>query len=416
MSSALDFRSTVSFLRQEWRFLSFGALVAFWSSPGQTFVIALFGGQLRAEFGLSHGAFGGIYTLATLTSAALLLPAGRLIDRLPLDRFTRWVVLGMAGATAAFSLVAGSVSLFFGFLGLRFAGQGLMTHIAFTSMARRYRRERGRALAVAGIGFAIGEASLPPLVVWALAVFEWRLIWLVFAVAVALTLLPLLPTLLRRTEAQDGAGAAALAERDADVRHWTRGEMLRDPRFHLLAPLVMSQSAIVTGLFFHQVHLVALKGWSLAWWSLCFFFFALASVAANIGGGLLIDRFSGRALAPLVLLPLALALLLFGLASVPITAAAVLILIGIGAGANSGVLSALWAELYGTDHLGAIRAVAAVLMVFASALGPVAMGLALDRGASVAAISYASLGFVLFAALAAVYALHGRLPATDAGV
>ena len=158
MSSALDLRSTVAFLRQEWRFLSFGALVAFWSSPGQTFVIALFGGQLRAEFGLSHGAFGGIYTLATLTSAALLLPAGRLIDRLPLDRFTRWVVIGMAAATAAFSLVAGAVTLFFGFLALRFAGQGLMTHIAFTSMARRYRRERGRALAVAGIGFAIGEA------------------------------------------------------------------------------------------------------------------------------------------------------------------------------------------------------------------------------------------------------------------
>ena len=409
MQSALASRSTAAFLRQEWRFLSFGTLVAFWSSPGQTYVISFFGGEIRAAFGLTHGDYGGLYMLATLCSAALLLPAGRLIDRLPLAVFTRWVVLALALATAGFSLVAGPITLFLGLFALRFTGQGLMSHIALTAMARRYRRERGRALAIGAAGFSIGEALLPPLVVWAIAWIDWRLVWLGFALAVTLSLLPLLPALLRRTEAQDGAGPAALAEAEDPVRHWTRAEMLRDRRFYLLVPLISAQSAIVTGLFFHQVHLVELKGWSLEWWGLCFFFFAVSGVVANLTAGVLIDRFSGRALAPLVLLPLALALLLFATASAPALAALIMILIGLSAGATGAVYSALWAELYGTVHLGAIRSVAVVVMVFASALGPWAMGFPLDRGADAFGLSLASLAMVLSASALAAFALRRRV-------
>ena len=112
--------------------------------------------MLRSEFGLSHGGFGSLYTLGTLASAAVLLPAGRLIDRLPLAVFTRWVVLGLAMAAAGFTLVAGPLTLALGIFALRFTGQGLMSHIALTAMARRYRRERGRAVAVASFGMPLG--------------------------------------------------------------------------------------------------------------------------------------------------------------------------------------------------------------------------------------------------------------------
>ncbi len=415
MQPALVSRSTTGFLRQEWRFLLFGTLVAFWSSPGQTYVIALFGAQIREEFGLTHGDYGGLYMLATLTSAILLLPGGRLIDRLRLAVFTRWVVLGIAAATAAFSLVAGPFSLLLGLFALRFTGQGLMSHIALTAMARRYRRERGRALAIGALGFSLGEAVFPPLVVAALLLVEWRLIWLGFAVAVTVTLLPLLPFLLRRTDAQDGAGPAALAFQEAETRHWTRAEMLRDPRFYLLVPLISAQSAIVTGLFFHQVHLVAVKGWSLEWWGFCFLLFALAGLASNLASGVLVDRFTARRLAPLVLLPLTVGLLLFGSVAAPAAAPGVLILIGLTSGASGAVYSALWAELYGTAHLGAIRAVAVSLMVFASALGPVAMGFPLDAGVGVLALSLACLAYALAASLIGAYALRRRpAPATPA--
>ena len=47
------------------RFLAFGFLLTWFSSFGHTFVIALFGADIRAEFGLSHGGFGLVYSLAT---------------------------------------------------------------------------------------------------------------------------------------------------------------------------------------------------------------------------------------------------------------------------------------------------------------------------------------------------------------
>ncbi|MEX1034757.1 MAG: hypothetical protein WDZ54_02290 [Sneathiella sp.] len=65
----------------------FGLLLAFWSGPGQTYVISVIGGHIRSDFSLSNSEFGGIYTVATLVCAALLWKAGLLVDRLPLKSF-----------------------------------------------------------------------------------------------------------------------------------------------------------------------------------------------------------------------------------------------------------------------------------------------------------------------------------------
>lgn len=102
-----DGTPTIAFVRREWRFLLFGALVMFWTSPGQTYLISLFGDELRRDFGLGHGEFGLLYTGATLVSAAILWPAGRLVDRLRLAKFVWWVCAAMAVSAAAFSLVSG---------------------------------------------------------------------------------------------------------------------------------------------------------------------------------------------------------------------------------------------------------------------------------------------------------------------
>ena len=64
---------------------------------------------------------------------------------------------------------------------------------------------------------------------------------------------------------------------------------------------------------------------------------------------------------------------------------------GLSAGATNPTFSSLWVELYGTEHLGAIRAAGAVLGVFASALGPVVVGWALDEGVSILALTSVSI-------------------------
>ena len=48
----------------------------------------------------------------------------------------------------------------------------------------------------------------------------------------------------------------------------------------------------------------------------------------------------------------------------------------------------MWAEVYGTRHLGAIRSMATAIMVFGTAVSPVLFGRLLDLGVSIEAIAW----------------------------
>ena len=61
--------------------ISLGLFLIFSSSVGQTFFISLFSGEIRNAFNLSHGMFGIIYSVATLTSATLFFWLGKLTDQ-----------------------------------------------------------------------------------------------------------------------------------------------------------------------------------------------------------------------------------------------------------------------------------------------------------------------------------------------
>ena len=389
--------TTLTFIFREWKFLLFGALVMFWSSPGQTYLISLFADEMRADFDLTHLQLGSLYTIATLVSASILWPAGMLVDRLPLARFVWWISAIMALSTSAVTLVSGPATLFLGILVVRFLGQGMMSHIAVTAMARRYVAERGRAIAIAGFGFPIAEGILPPIITIGLTIFHWKSIWTAMGLAVGLTLLPTIPFLLKRTANQDGEGAKHVDYRQAYFRHWTRAEMLRDPRFFMIAPLVMTMSAIFTGLIFHQKFIIGTaKNWDFLWWSFCFVIFAACQVVGSFLSGWLVDRISARYITPYVLLPFGFSLIILGWAENELWSLAILSTMGLSAGATNPVFSSLWAELYGTDHLGGIRAVGAVLSVFASALGPVIVGWGLDRNVSIMTLTSFSI-LIVFA-------------------
>ena len=70
------------FLIDNARWLAAGALLTFMSGFGQTFFISIFAGEIRAEFGLSHGEWGAIYALGTTASAIVMIWAGGLADGL----------------------------------------------------------------------------------------------------------------------------------------------------------------------------------------------------------------------------------------------------------------------------------------------------------------------------------------------
>ena len=150
-----------SFLRENAKWLSAGMLLTFLSSFGQTFFISLFAGEIRGEFGLSHGEWGGIYTLGTGVSAVVMIWAGGLTDRFRV-RVLGAVVLFMLMGACLFMAANPSVWLLpVVIFALRFTGQGMTSHIAVVAMSRWFIATRGKALSIATLGFAVGEALLP---------------------------------------------------------------------------------------------------------------------------------------------------------------------------------------------------------------------------------------------------------------
>ncbi len=67
-----------AFVRSNMRFLCFGVLLTAAASFGQTFFIALYMGEARGAFDLSHGDVGNIYFAGTLMSGITMLWVGRM--------------------------------------------------------------------------------------------------------------------------------------------------------------------------------------------------------------------------------------------------------------------------------------------------------------------------------------------------
>ena len=151
----------IMFLRENVRFLAFGFILTLSSSFGQTYFIALFSADIRGHFGLSHGDFGMLYSLATLASGLSLVWVGRQIDRVDLRLYTGLVCAGLVASCWFMALVPSIAALVLALFVLRLTGQGLMGHTAITSMARYFDKGRGRAIGIASLGHATGQAVFP---------------------------------------------------------------------------------------------------------------------------------------------------------------------------------------------------------------------------------------------------------------
>lgn len=367
-----------AFLRTNAAWLTAGFLLTFTSSFGQTFFISIFAGEIRATFGLSNGQWGGLYTLATTASAIAMVWAGVLTDRYRVRSLGAWILSGLALASVAMAAVPSVWVLVLVIFALRFTGQGMTSQIAVVAMARWFVATRGKAVAIARLGHPIGEALLPVTFVALLGVMNWRLLWIVAAGAVLLAI-PLLSLLLQReripSEMSTGNDATGMGG-----RHWNRHDVLHHRLFWLAVPLLIGPSAFGTALFFHQVHLAEVKGWSLLQYVALLPLYSGVNLIVMLGSGWAVDRLGTARLIPWVLLPMALGFFLMGQAQSLAGAAVALLLIGITNGANGTVPAAFWAEFYGTRHIGAIKALAAALMVFGSAIGPGLTGALIDLG------------------------------------
>ncbi len=367
-----------AFLKRNFRWIAGGFLLTYFSSFGQTFFVSGSVAEWQAAFEMSHGEFGRLYMLATLASALCLPFVGRLVDVIPEHR-TILISMPILAAATLLAAYAPSVAvLALAIFLLRLFGQGMMTHIALTATGRWFSRERGRAVSLVVLGHQGGEATLPLIVASLSIAYGYQAGWVFGTVALLLVGLPVCywayskPRTPQQTETQT-------EEQSATTPDWTRAQMLKDPVFWMLLSGVLAPPFIGTTLFYHQDYLADLNDWPPTAFALSLSVLALTTLIFALICGALIDRFRAANVMPFFLIPLAGSCFMFSGSTPPETLFAAMILLGISYGFSSTLSGALWPEIYGTRHLGAIRSLIVSTMVFATAAGPGVTGTLIDQ-------------------------------------
>ena len=168
-----------------------------------------------------------------------------------------------------------------------------------------------------------------------------------------------------------------------------------------MVPGIVAQSFIGTVIFFQAVHIGQVMGWSKIDMTAAYPAYAAMTVVVSLCSGALVDRVGPDRLLPAVLLPLGIGTALIGPFAGIWSWWLALALAGVSTGMAHALRGALWAELYGTRNLGAIKAVANAFMVVGSAIGPGVTGLVIDLG-----VPFPEQTLVMLAAAIALSALH----------
>ncbi len=361
------------------------------TSPGQSYTVFLFIDNFIADFGLDRTTVSGLYGLGTFIGAMSLTWVGRRIDRHG-NRHIGVAVSGLfALALLGMSLITGPFGLLLGFIAIRGLGQGALGLVNSTAIAQWFMQRRGRVMSLMLVSISLFQVVYVPWLERLLATTDWRQVWVVLGIGVGVTVPPLIWLLMRNRPEDFGLLPDGIklpeekvssdkSETFIEEDNWTLREAMQTSIFWIFLAGRILSPAWVTGLVIHHVSLfdslgyanaasVAAQTWSLA---------ALISAGVALGAGTMVDRFRpGR----ILILQLSAFIVALGVAMVMtetwmlyVYAGGCGLLMGIG-GVFDG---AVWTNLFGRQHQGAIRGFVVSVLVVGAALGPVVFGLSYD--------------------------------------
>ena len=374
----------IDIIRSNFKIIIFGFVFTFFSCIGQSFFIGLFNSEIRNELNISHGEFGSIYGVATLFSSATIIWLGKKIDELKLVNYSILVVILLSFASVFFSFVNGIFFLSIGIFFLRLSGQGLMSHTATTAVSRYFEKRRGKALSITWLGMSLGEFLLPVLIVFLLSFIDWRELWMQIGILV-LIFLPLFSyttvkdiNFLSKEKEERGYKTNL-----ASIKSWTRKEVVKDLKFYSLLPFVLACPFIITGIVINQTFITESKNWGEYAIAQAFMSYSALTVLTLFISGFLVDKFTSRKILPYLNLPMLAGLIILIFFNHSYSAFLFMGLLGITNGLANILMSSFWAEIYGVNYLGSIKALTGSLMVFSTALATVTFGFLIDSGYSI---------------------------------
>jgi MFS family permease len=369
--------------------------------PGRTYGLALIKEPLRAELGISDFRFNSLNFWAIVLGAIVVLPVGRLIDRLG----TRAVLVAVAGSLGVCVLLMSRAwdgpSLFVTLTLVRGLGQGALSVVSIALVGKWFKRRAGPAMGAFTVLLALGFVGPIFAVGTAVKQSGWRAAWAGVGYALLLGLVPIGWLLARSSPESCGirpdeggpdpsAPAPSVPLRGALRTPAFWAYTLAATLFNLVfSALTLDNEALLVehGLDGRQANDLILG------------VLMVSGLPANIVAGWMARRRPMGKLLAAGMATLAISLVAFPAVRSVGLAAGYAALLGVSGGIITVIFFAVYGHAYGRTHLGVIQAVVQVLSVLASATGPLVLAACREHAGGTTPFFYA------FAAAAAVLAV-----------
>lgn len=410
-----------------WIIVAASTIGIYASIPGQTMGVGVFTDSLIKALSLTRTELSTAYMIGTIGSSFILPFAGRFLDRVGSRVMIVLVSIGL-GFSLLFLSVSHKISqlvsidsflvpmaiISFGFLLIRFFGQGCIAMISRVNIGKWFNHRRGLATAIMGVfasfGFNLSPVPLNSLV----ENFGWQQAYWILASMVGLGMVTIGWIFFRDNPEQCGLVMDGIEDESWNKRmsakiprtkkEFTRNEAAQTISFWAFSLGPAIWGLIITAITFHIASIGEEFGLDRSqayavFWPMSFF-----SVAANFFCSWISDKIRLKWL--LLAMMLAQIISLFGLMNFGeyFGRAIFTVAQGMAGGIFFAVSTVVFPRYFGREHLGAISGLSLSIMVFASAIGPVLFSEVYSLTGSYQAIIIGSMFFPVIILIASLKA------------
>lgn len=401
-----------------WVVVAVAALGNFTSAAGQTYTFSVFQESFVVDLNISATSIAGLYLFGSVTAAVLIIFVGRYLDLLGPRVMFVFVTICLALGAFWLSSVSSAWQLYVGFVIMRTMGQGALPLISSNVVSIWFIRKRAIAIAVSALGGSLATGVFPIYSALLIDAVGWRSAWILIGISVCVLLILPVVVFIRSTPESIGIlpdgdkdeGGSQSYDRGNDISprdpepSWTLKEAARTRTLWLLVIAGSTHSLVGTGLMFHQVSIMAGKGFSSAIGASVFAVMAPMLIAGQFLSGYLSSRIPQRYLLAggqlMMVITIGLLLTATNIWQIYLYGA----VMGLNWGLVMNAVVTIWPNYYGRTNLGSIRGVTNFWFMTASALGPLPLALSLDLAGSYTPGLIIYLAIPPMTALAAIFA------------
>jgi len=341
-----------------WVVLAMGALGVLASIPGQTMGVSVFTDHLMTALGISRVGISTAYMIGTLASSLLIPFAGMLFDRwgarvtgsLAASFLSLFLLLLAFSSVLSHTLASlldlsvgfmATATVIFGFFGIRFFGQGVLTIVSRGMVAKWFGPRRGLAVGLMGLVTAFGFSYAPQPLQTMIQAYGWDGALVVLALLLGLVFLPLVILFYRSEpstcglEIEQGMSLpkpnSNNRAKDALVQK-TVGEARKDPVYWVILLSMGYWGLFNTGFTFHIVSIFNEINVDANQAVKIFFPISIVSVIARFLGSYLSDRIPIHHIYRMFLLMLIIASASVVIIASPLTRIVAIVAYGVGSG------------------------------------------------------------------------------------